>query len=137
MKGLFLDFSAGDIPPPPPVYDYFLFLTVPTVKPRLGMKTHYFYNNPFRLPLGQSAIWNAEEGLFAVQHTIYPQKVHYAFIPDALITRSCRKFSSALLCNAPVNHKRSCISDLFYNTSVHNARKGGHWKIMNFEFFSI
>ena len=82
------------------------------------MKAHYFYNNPFTLASGQSAIWNNEEGLFAVQPTIYPQEVHYTFIPSALITRACRKFPSAWLCDAPVSHKRSCVSDLYYNTSV-------------------
>merc|ERR1712026_205730 len=52
------------------------------------------------------------------QPTIYPQEVHYTFIPSALITRSCRKFPSAWLCDAPVSHRRSCVSDLYYNTSV-------------------
>ena len=113
-----LESFNNDIPTPPPVFDFFLFLTIPTVKPRSGMKAHYFYNNPFTLASGQSAIWNNEEGLFAVQPTIYPQEVHYTFIPSALITRACRKFPSAWLCDAPVSHKRSCVSDLYYNTSV-------------------
>ena len=55
-KGLSLEAFNSDISPPPPVYDYFLFLTVPTVKPRSSMKAHYFYNNPFTLSSGNSAI---------------------------------------------------------------------------------
>ena len=117
-KDLSVESFNNDIPTPPPVFDFFLFLTIPTVKPRSGMKAFYFYNNPFTLASGQSAIWNTEEGLFAVQPTIYPQEVHYTFIPSALITRSCRKFPSAWLCDAPVSHRRSCVSDLYYNTSV-------------------
>ena len=102
----------------PPVYDYFVFLTVPTVKPRSGLKAYFFYNNPFRLSSGQIVLWNVEQGLFAVRPTLYPQEFEYSFIPDSFIQRSCRKFPTAWLCDAPMAHQRSCISDLFHNTSA-------------------
>lgn len=102
----------------PRQYDYFCLLTVPTIRPRSGLRAYFFNNNPFRLPSGKSAIWNQEQGLFAVRPTIYPQEVEYSFIPHQAIQRSCRKYPSAWLCDAPVIHKRSCVSDLFHNTSA-------------------
>ena len=104
--------------PPPPEYDFFVFLTVPTVKPRQNMKAYHFYHNPFRLPSGDIAVWNQEEGLFGVSHTLYPQEEEFTFIPDRFIPRSCRKYPLAWLWDAPTAHQRSCISDLFYNSST-------------------
>ena len=42
----------------------------------------------------------------------------FTFIPDQCIHRTCHKFPLAWLCNAPLSHKRSCVSDLFYNMSA-------------------
>ena len=115
ISGLFnpLDNTA------PERYDYFCLLTVPTIRPRSGFTTYFFSNNPFRLPSGEHVIWNQDQGLFAVKPTIYPQEAEYTFIPHHAIQRSCRKYPSAWLCSAPVVHKRSCISDLFHNSSAH------------------
>ena len=113
-----LEFYVASLSAPEQTQIYFVFITVPTVKPSKGLSAFHLYNNPFRLPSGESVKWNVNEGLFGVHLTIYPQKVDFMFIPDQFIHRTWRKFPLAWFCNEPLSHKRSCISDLFYNLSA-------------------
>ena len=91
---------------------------VPTIQPHQKMSAYHFYNNPFQLSSGVSAKWKQEEGLFGVCPIIYPQEVEFTFIPNRFIQRSCRKFTFAWLCDTPIAHQSSCISDLFYNSTT-------------------